>query len=139
MSKLCNGYNYVPTNADRLRDLLGKRCTIDSSVFYNRFAEDSSIYNGDIKCQSITDEEMTDFAGLFEVHGNFAIENSSISTLDELIRLKNVTGTLSIWDNADLRDISGISNVLGIDNQKLIIDDTEQYDIKANNTKEYNA
>ena len=139
MSRLCDGYNYLPTNADRLRDLLGQRCSIDSSVFYNSFAEDSGIYNGDIKCQSLTDSDMTDFAGLFEVHGSFVLEESSITTLDELIRLKKVTGTLSIWHNADLSDIDGLSNVLGVANQKLIIDDTEQYDIKADNTKDFCA
>jgi len=137
MSRLCNGYDYVPTNTDKLRDLLGKRCDIDSSVFYNSFAEDSGIYNGDIKCQSVTDEEMIDFAGLIEVHGSFAIEDSNITTVDELIRLKKVTGTLSIWNNPSLRDVDGISNILGVDNQKLIIDDTDQYDVKADNTKDF--
>ncbi len=139
MSKLCEGYNYEPTNTDRLRDLLGKRCEIDSTTFYSNFADDSGIYNGHIKCQSVTDEEMTGFAGLFEVHGSFAIEDSNITTLDELIRLKNVTGTLSIWSNPSLNDIDGISNVLGVDNQKLVIDDSGQYDVKADNTKDFCA
>ena len=139
MSKLCDGYNYVPNNADRLRDLLGKRCAIDSTTFYNNFADDSGIYNGNIKCQSVSDEELIGFAGLFEVHGNFTIKDSDITTLDELIRLKNVTGTLSIQNNTKLIDIDGISNALGVDGQKLIIDDTNQYDIKADNSKDFCA
>jgi hypothetical protein len=139
MSKLCEGYIYESTDIDRLRDMLGKRCNIDSTTFYSNFADDSGIYNGNIKCQELTDEEMIGFKGLLEVHGNFAIEQSSVTTLDELIRLKNVTGTLSIWHNENLNDINGLANVLGVDNQKLIIDDTDQYDVKADSTKDFCA
>lgn len=135
MSKLCEGYNYVPSSADRLRDLLGKRCDIDSATFYSNFADGPGIYSGSIKCQGLRDEEMIDFEGLFEVYGDFMIENSNITRVDELIRLKNVTGTLSIWNNTALNNIDGISNILGVDNQKLIIDDTDQYNVKADNSK----
>ena len=137
MSKLCEGYYYAPTNTDRLRDLLGRRCDIDSRTFYGNFTDDSGIYNGSINCQELTDEDMIDFSGLLEVHGSFAIEDSSITTVDELIRLKSVTGTLSIQNNTELIDIDGLSNILGGDNQKLVIDDTNQYDIKVDNTKEF--
>ncbi len=137
MSKICEGYTYTPSDADNLRDLLGKLCDIDSLLFYNSYAEDSSIYNGDIKCQNLSDEEMKGFKALLEVHGNFAIEASNITSLDELIRLKNVSKTLSIWNNSNLRNINGISNIQGIENQKLIINDINQYEIKADNTKAF--
>jgi hypothetical protein len=139
MSKLCEGYNYEPTNADRLRDLLGKRCDIDSTTFYSNFADDSGSYNGNIKCQELIDEEMTDFEGLLEVNGNFRIEDSNITNLDGLIRVKRVTGSVSISNNQNLSDIYGLSNIAGNSNQKLIIDDTDQYDVRADSSKDFCA
>ncbi len=137
MSKLCEGYNYEPTNTDRLRDLFGKRCTIDSITFYSNFTDDSGIYNGNIKCQGLMDEEMTDFEGLLEVNGNFRIEDSNIINLDGLMRVKRVTGSVSISGNQNLSDIYGLSNIAGNSNQKLIIDDTNQYDVKADSSKDF--
>jgi len=139
MRKLCDGYSYVPSEADKLRDILGKRCDIDSLTFYNNFVEASGVYNGDISCGAVEDAEMIGFSGLLEVNGNFAIEDSNITSLDELIRLKSVTGTLSIQNNTELIDIGGLSNVLGVANKKLTIDDTDQYDVKADNTKDFCA
>jgi len=137
MRKLCDGYSYVPSDADRLRDVLGKRCDIDSLTFYSNFVEASGVYNGNIACTELKDDEMSGFTGLLEVNGNFMIEDSNITTLNELIRLKSVTGTLSIQNNTELIDIDGLSNVLGVDGQKLIIDDTNQYDIKADPTLDF--
>ncbi|MEJ2497605.1 MAG: hypothetical protein P8Y43_09095, partial [Sulfurovaceae bacterium] len=137
MSKLCEGYNYVPTDANKLRDILGKRCNIDSSTFYNKFADDSGIYNGSIQCYDVTEDELDDFAALLEVNGDFSLNNSSATTLNGLVRLKSVTGNLSIEDNAALIDISGLSNVQGVSGKKLIIDDASQYQIKADSTKPF--
>lgn len=137
MSKLCEGYNYTPTLTDKLRDLLGKRCDIDSLTFYNRFADDSGIYNGDISCQGVQDEEMTDFSALIEVHGSFALEQGDITNLDGLIRLKKVTGELSIQSNSSLIDIAGLVNVQGVDNKKLIIDDPNQYQVKPDKASSF--
>ena len=137
MSKLCEGYNYVPTLSDKLRDILGKRCEIDSLTFYNSFAEDSGIYNGSIRCRGVTDEEMNNLEGLLEVNGNFMLEDSEVTTLDGLIRLKSVTGDLSIQNNTELTDINGVSNVRGFSDKKLIIDDLNQYDVKADSTKAF--
>jgi hypothetical protein len=139
MSKLCEGYTYEPGKTDRLRDLLGKRCDIDSATFYGNFADDSGIYNGSIKCQELRDEEMQGFEGLLEVHGNFMIEESHITTVDELMRLKYVTGTFSIKNNIKLIDIGGLSNILGVDRQRLIVDDSSQYDVKADAEKDFCA
>ena len=136
MSRLCEGYMYVPSDADKLRDILGKRCQVDSQTFYNSFAEDTGIYVGDISCHGVTDSELVGFKALLEVIGNFEIKKSSITTLDELIRLRKVTGTLSIEDNPILIDINGLSNILGVDGHKLIID-TNQYNSKADTTKDF--
>ncbi len=134
MRKLCEGYTRVQNDADRLRDLLGKRCAIDSFTFYGHFEESSGIYNGDIYCNGLTEEDMNGFAGLREVNGDFAIEQSEITTLEALIRLKKVTGTLSIRNNRNLRDIHGLSNISAVEGQKLIIDDPVQYEVKADAT-----
>ena len=79
----------------------------------------------------VEDDEMDSFAGLAEINSSFAIEESNITTLDGLVPLQSVTGVFSIQNNSELTDIYGLSNVLGTDGQKLIIDDTGQYDIKA--------
>jgi hypothetical protein len=137
MRTLCDGYTYVASDADRLRDVLGKRCNIDSLTFYSNFVESTGTYNGNINCTALQDAEMSGFAGLLEVNGNFAVEDSNITTVEELIRLKSVTGSLSIQNNTDLTDIHGLSNALGVDGQKLIIDDATQYDVKADETLDF--
>jgi hypothetical protein len=137
MRRLCDGYSYVPSDADRLRDVLGKRCNIDSLTFYSNFVESTGAYTGNIHCTALEDTEMSGFAGLLEVNGNFALEDNNITTLDELIRLKSVTGTLSVQNNVQLADIHGLSNVLGVDGQKLIIDDATQYEVKADETLDF--
>ena len=116
---------------------MGQRCEIDSLTFYSNFVEASGTYNGNIICTALEDDEMVDFTGLLEVNGDFAIEDSNLTTVDELIRLKSVTGTLSIRNNTELIDIYGLSNVLGIDGEKLMIDDTNQYDVKADETLDF--
>jgi len=80
---------------------------------------------------------MSGFAGLLEVKGNFAIEDSNITTVDNLIRLQKVTGSLSIQRNPNLTNIHGLSNIAGTERQKLIIDNPSQYTIKADETKEF--
>jgi hypothetical protein len=137
MRTLCDGYTYVASDADRLRDVLGKRCNIDSLTFYSNFVESTGTYNGNIHCTGLEDVEMSGFAGLLEVNGNFTLEDSNITTVDELIRLKSVTGTVSIQNNTNLTDIHGLSNTLGVDRQKLIIDDATQYDVKADETLDF--
>jgi len=99
MRTLCDGYTYVASDADRLRDVLGKRCKIDSLTFYSNFVESTGTYNGNINCTALKDVEMSGFAGLLEVNGNFTVEDSNITTVEELIRLKSVTGTVSIQCN----------------------------------------
>ncbi|MEA3434529.1 MAG: hypothetical protein U9R13_08080, partial [Campylobacterota bacterium] len=59
--------------------------------------------------------------------------------LDGLIRVKRVTGSVSISSNQNLSDIYGLSNIAGNSNQKLIIDDTDQYDIRADSSKNFCA
>ena len=137
MCKLCDGYSYTPSNEDKLRDILGKRCSIDSLTFYSNFEESTGIYTGNINCTGVEDADMSGFAGLLEVDGNFAIEDSTITTVDELIRLKSVTGTLSIQNNAQLTDIHGLSNIVGTDGENLIIDDASQYSVKADENLEF--
>ena len=137
MRTLCDGYTYVASDADRLRDVLGKRCNVDSLTFYSNFVESTGTYNGNISCTALEDAEMSGFAGLLEVNGNFALEDSNITTVDELIRLKSVTGNISIQNNANLTNIHGLSNALGVDGQKLIIDGATQYDVKADETLDF--
>jgi len=137
MGQVCDGKRYVPSDTNRLRDMLGKRCDKWSEEFYDKFTEVSGRYNGDIECLKMEDDEMDSFAGLAEVNGSFSIEESNISSLDGLVPLQSVTGTLSIQNNSELTDIYGLSNVLGTDGQKLIIDDTEQYEIKADKTRDF--
>ena len=134
MSILCNNYSYTPNNTDKLRDILGRHCNIDSLTFYTNFTEATSVYTGSIACTHVLDNEMSNFVGLLEVEGDFAIEDSNITTMDELIRLKKVTGVLSIQKNLNLTNIHGLSNVFGIDGEKLIIDDASQYDVRADET-----
>ena len=137
MRKLCDGYDYTESDADRLRDFLGKRCSIDSTTFYNNFEESAGRYTGNIDCIAVEDEDMSGLAALLEVDGDFAIEHSNITTMDELVRLKKVTGTMSIQDNTELTDIHGLSNIQGTDGQKLIIDDADQYGVKADKTLKF--
>ncbi len=131
MSLLCDNYKYTPSNIDRFRDFLGNRCNISSSKFYSNFDETNQVYEGDIRCQGIQENEMKYFQPLLEVHGDFIIENSDITTLDELIRIKKVTKTLSIQNNKKLTNIYGLSNIKGNDWSRLIVDDTSKYEVKA--------
>jgi len=137
MSKLCEGYTYLKNSMDLLRNMLGSHCNIDSSSFYTKFVEASGLYNGDINCTSLQDADMDNFEALLEVSGDFRIEDNNITTLDALIHLKSVSKTLSIQGNANLTDIDGLSNVLGVDGQKLIIDAIDQYDVKADSTLDF--
>ena len=137
MRKLCNGYSYTPSDEDKLRDVLGKRCSIDSLTFYSNFEASTGTYTGNINCTDVEDADMSNFEGLLEVDGNFAIEDSNITTVDELIRLKSVIGTLSIQNNSQLTNIHGLSNIVGTDGEKLIIDDASQYSVKADENLEF--
>ena len=137
MSKLCEGYSYIPDDEDLLRDVLGKQCSIDSLSFYSNYVVDGGIYTGNITCTNLIDTDMNRFGALLEVNGSLTIENSEITNLDGLYRLKKVTNNVSIWNNSNLTNIQGLSNTLGIANQKLTIDSPYQYEIKADGTKEF--
>ena len=137
MALLCEGYDYQPSAEDKLRDLLGRKCAIDSLAFYNNFDVATGIYEDSISCQNITDAETPSFSALLGVNGNFSIENSSVTTLSDLIRLQSITGTLSIKNNANLVNIQGLSNVMGVSSAILYIDDTEQYSVKADGVKDF--
>jgi hypothetical protein len=137
MSLVCESYDYQPTDIDQLRDLLGKKCSIDSQTFYTNFEEDTGTYNDDIVCHSLVDDDMNRFSALLKVDGNLILEDNQISTLDGIIRLKEVTGILSIYRNTNLSDIKGISNVAGIDGSRLVIDEATQYSVKADSNKSF--
>ena len=137
MRRLCEGYSYVISSTDRLRDILGRRCGIDSLTFYNNFTASTGTYEGDVVCTALEDDEMSSFTALLEVEGDLKIEDSNITSLDALIRLKRVVGTLSIQNNTQLVNIHGLSNVAGNDRQKLMIDDASQYEIKADETLDF--
>ncbi len=57
--------------------------------------------------------------------------------MNGVIRVKKVTGSIGISNNNNLSDIHGLSNIAGTSNQKLIIDDASQYDVKADSTKDF--
>ncbi len=137
MRKLCEGYNYSVGDEDKLRDILGKRCGVDSLSFYSRYEESTGTYTGNINCTKVEDEDMSSFSALLEVDGDFTIEDSNITTVDKLIRLKRVTGTLSIQKNLMLVNIYGLSNVRGEDGHRLIIDDPSQYSVKADEALDF--
>ena len=137
ISRICDELIYEATNVNKLRDVLGRRCSIDSLTFYSSFDDEMGSYSGDINCHEVVEEDMADFKSLLEVDGNFAIEDSNITNLDGLIRLKKVTKSISIYNNSKLIDINGLSNIEGVDNQKLIIDDNDQYEIKADSSKDF--
>jgi len=137
MSRVCDGYNYLPSDNDRLKEHLVKRCSIDSTEFYMNFDDLTGTYLNDISCHNILESEMSGFKALKGVEGNLSIEDSSMTTLNELLPLTKVRGSLSIKNNTLLEDISGLSNVLGTANEHLIIDDTNQYTTKADSAKDF--
>jgi hypothetical protein len=133
MRKVCEGYDYQPNDVDRFRELLGAKCGIDSLMFYETFDESTGIYEGSIDCSGsgLDSEALQTFKVLMQVSGDFSIANNLLSSLDGIIRLERVGGSLSIDGNADLVNVAGLSNIEGSPGQKLVIDDTRQYSTKA--------
>jgi len=140
MSQICEGASYEATPVNRLRDAVGRYCQTTSFDFYQNYSEAEGKYSGNLNCENsdLNSSALEDFDALLEVEGDFLLSSNMLTNLDGLIKLRSVSKTFSIYNNPNLIDIYGISNVgMAGSSQILRIDPANQYTHKADIAKDF--
>ena len=96
--------------------------TIISLIILTFFVRTSwaDVCVGDYPIYNSTD--IADLSGCTEITGNLTIEHTALTSLTGLENIRNVHGSLHIYNNDDLTNLDGLRNILSLGGALEIVD-----------------